>query len=168
MSLKTPSCSQRAKLTLIPFCRTKGSSSRMIWCYAGRMTGQRIVFSLLLQMADFFVRYITRRDGSPLMDALELWRQAALKGGPQVSSRPVSPMEDEDRRLRTTSMDTEDNLSNMEQQANGQADQTAKPTSSSWVRWWSRSRRADTIRPELRPASSEPPDVVRLDCGCYG
>lgn len=106
------------------------------------------------------------------MDALVLWREAALAKGPQMSSRPVSPVSDDDRRHRTRSIETEDALSSGDERPLVQRAATAdvqpqkKPSSSSWVRWWSRSHRdADTAsaRPELRPIVSEPPlsDAVR-------
>ena len=108
-------------------------------------------------------RYITRQDGSPLMDALVLWRQAALDqgGAPQASSRAASP---------TPYSDTDDNAlsgdeSRPERPALGRSStvgdegkaSTPKPSSSSWIRWWSR-RTADSTngRPELRPANSAP------------
>ena len=101
------------------------------------------------------------------MDALELWRQAALTKGPQASSRPVSPFPDDDARSQGTAVDTEDTLvSEDEHRVTNIQDSvpspTTKPTSSSWVRWWSRSRRADASRPELRAVNSEPPEVVCL------
>ncbi|KAF7792895.1 hypothetical protein EIP86_003996 [Pleurotus ostreatoroseus] len=109
--------------------------------------------------------YITREDNSPLMDALFMWREAALTKDLQMSSRPVSPMSDDDRRRRTRSMDTEDALSSGDEQlphpkrsvTTDPATPQKKPSSSSWVRWWSRSRRNEDALPEMRALHSEPP-----------
>lgn len=113
-------------------------------------------------------RYITRQDNSPLMEALVLWREAALeKGAPEASSRAVSP---------APYSDTEDvMLSGSESRPQRPALQRAsttedghpiapKPSSSSWIRWWSR-RTADSTgaRPDLRPMSSAPSNLVRPD-----
>ncbi|KAG2013272.1 hypothetical protein CC2G_010202 [Coprinopsis cinerea AmutBmut pab1-1] len=119
-------------------------------------------------------QYITRQDGSPLMDALVHWRQEALRRRETGSNlRPVSPtseddsaptspiqieVEDEDGRkdsepIRAQSEppeETEDHQ-NDEEQATGN-----KPTSLSWVQWWSRSRNNGTTRPAL-PASNSAP-----------
>ncbi|KAI0340913.1 LNS2-domain-containing protein [Trametopsis cervina] len=101
-------------------------------------------------------RYITRSDGSPLMEALQLWREAALTKDPQVSSRPVSPSLEDDRELGNTSGD--EALSGDEQSGAQAEASPVKPSSSSWGRWWSRSKRSDTIRPELKQTSSAPSD----------
>ncbi|KAI0092200.1 Lipin/Ned1/Smp2-domain-containing protein [Irpex rosettiformis] len=108
-------------------------------------------------------RYITRGDGSPLMEALALWREAALTQAPQVSSRPVSP-EPSDRRDRSRTSGDEA-LSGDEKPNEPTTTPPVKPSSSSWVRWWSRSRRSDTIRPSLRPAISAPSDPDGSDLG---
>ncbi len=117
-------------------------------------------------------RYIRREDHSPLMDALFMWREAALAKDPQVSSRPISPVSDDDRRQRVQSMDSEDAYSSGDERPihpkrAATADQVQpqkKPSSSSWVRWWSRSRlNDDSALPEMRPLRSEPTmsDAVR-------
>ena len=93
------------------------------------------------------------------MDAIVLWREAALAKGPQASSRPVSPVVEEDRQLATAALRSEEALSETSPLLPPQT--PVKPSSSSWVRWWSRSRQADTSRPELRTTSSAPPEVVR-------
>ncbi|KAH9943217.1 LNS2-domain-containing protein [Epithele typhae] len=105
-------------------------------------------------------QYIRRQDGSPLMDALVTWRESALRDKqPLISSRPGSPQPlsedesvksdgDEPRNRRAKPTPTGKMLNN--------ETVTRTPTSSSWVRWWSRSRRAEGTRPELSHASSEP------------
>ncbi|KAF9006636.1 Lipin/Ned1/Smp2-domain-containing protein [Cyathus striatus] len=105
-------------------------------------------------------RYISRNDGSPLMDSLIHWREAALqyRENAALPSRPVSPMSDDEERPPTPS-----SLSATEELKEDEATQSRKkPTSSSWVQWWSRSRRQDNEaknkgdRPELRGTASEP------------
>ncbi|TFK94213.1 LNS2-domain-containing protein [Polyporus arcularius HHB13444] len=115
-------------------------------------------------------KYIRRRDGSPLMEALVAWREAALQDQRSlVSSRPVSPQpfsedeyaksEDEadDRRLRRAVTE-----SSVASDASGKdSAATRTPTSSSWVRWWTRSRRAEgAVRPDLGHTNSEPSSVA--------
>jgi phosphatidate phosphatase LPIN len=94
--------------------------------------------------------YITRRDGSPLMDALSMWRDAALQdGGSEMSSprdslsRAPSPTlsDEEDARTEKDASEEEPQTSEVRRSGTEPAPQpTRKPTSSSWVRWWSRSR----------------------------
>lgn len=102
-------------------------------------------------------RYITRRDGSPLMDALILWRNGALRSKfAQVSSRPVSPGRSDDGDLsEPLPLDTPS------ERGSTPTDQssTRKPSSSSWARWWRR-RDTDNSRPDLRPVNSAPSGVV--------
>lgn len=107
-------------------------------------------------------RYITRNDGSPLMGALVRWRFSALKkrasGG---VLRPVSPppANDEfDDQLNTPQKSHERSKSDVtamtageqggaEQRVGGNKEgqvSAKKPTSSSWVAWWSRSRRIES------------------------
>ena len=106
------------------------------------------------------VRYITRHDGSPLMDALSLWRDGALRSKyAQVSSRPVSPGRSDDGDLsEPLPLDTpsESGSARIDQSPPNSA---RKPSSSSWVRWWRR-RETDNSRPELRPVNSAPSEVV--------
>lgn len=123
-------------------------------------------------------RYITRKDGSPLMDALVLWREAALHGKLARSpSRSPSPGYEYDRRSRLKGIEEESPYSDHEgrnsarssadmsgttisggDNADGQTT-TSRPSSSSWVRWWSRSRREE--RPDLRSMNTAPSSVVR-------
>ncbi|KAI0720361.1 Lipin/Ned1/Smp2-domain-containing protein [Cerioporus squamosus] len=115
-------------------------------------------------------KYILRQDGSPLMEALVTWREAALQDQRSlVSSRPVSPQplseeesarsdeEGDNRRLRRTVTE-----SSVASDASGKDNaSTRTPTSSSWVRWWSRSRRVEgTTRPDLGHTSSDPSSVA--------
>ncbi|KAJ8698808.1 lipin Ned1 [Pleurotus ostreatus] len=127
--------------------------------------------------------YITQDDGSPLKDALSLWRQAALQeSASRFPPRPISPVSDEEE-------DEEDSPPDFSEQtpplttsperkhhdrAKSEPPETGlappisrKPTSSSWVRWWSLSRTVTNDptptgpqggRPEIRESSSAPPE----------
>ncbi|KAL6305763.1 Lipin/Ned1/Smp2-domain-containing protein [Sparassis latifolia] len=117
--------------------------------------------------------YITRRDASPLMDALVIWRESARNGKlARFSSRSPSPGRSDERsrlkeieeeildrpQINRTSTDTSDNAAPATiTTVSGQAE---KASSSPWVRWWSRSRR-EASRPDLRPSNSAPPDMTR-------
>ena len=109
-------------------------------------------------------RYITRDDASPLMGALVLWRTTALQSHPtDLPSRGPSPApQSEDEPLSSSDERDEIKRSNSDP-----VDLLRKPTSSSWSRWWSRSRSNREVdasdkanRPELRETAS---DIVRLD-----
>ncbi|KAI0700568.1 Lipin/Ned1/Smp2-domain-containing protein [Cytidiella melzeri] len=130
---------EKGKVDFDAFLRNEEivKSERLVLCWAGD-------------------KYITRSDGSPLMDALVLWREAALTKDPQVSSRPVSPAMDDERQLGIA--DHEEALFEHEKSYNNAPVTPVKPSSSSWVRWWSTSRRSDTVRPHLRTTSSVPSD----------
>ena len=112
-------------------------------------------------------RYITRRDGSPLMDCLVQWRETAL-------AKPVN----------ARAIEEEEPLSSSDEREPETAQEIASPpkkTSSSWVRWWRSSRNTeaapkpvasspdlsvapahakegDRSRPTLVPSASAPPD----------
>ncbi|PCH40827.1 LNS2-domain-containing protein [Wolfiporia cocos MD-104 SS10] len=117
--------------------------------------------------------YITRVDGSPLMEALVLWREAALQGRLARSpSRSPSPGTDYIARLKGIEEEerhSDDERRHPDRAATDMSDSTvkasegpARPSSSSWVRWWSRSRRAETAqRPDLRPMNTAPSSVQR-------
>ncbi|KAF9814396.1 hypothetical protein IEO21_05130 [Rhodonia placenta] len=104
--------------------------------------------------------YITRKDGSPLMDALLLWRDAALRGklaSSPTPSRSPSP----GHSPRSSSDMSESTVVGRDSDTRS----TASPYSSSWVRWWGRSRRAETAqRPDLRPMNTAPSTMVRSVC----
>ena len=111
-------------------------------------------------------RYITRRDGSPLMDCLVKWREGAL--AKPVNARVIEeeePLSSSDEREPVTEQEVAS---------------PPKKSSSSWVRWWRSSRtteptrpnpvastpdlsttvvkNGETSRPNLVPSSSAPPD----------
>ncbi|PIL37372.1 hypothetical protein GSI_01065 [Ganoderma sinense ZZ0214-1] len=112
--------------------------------------------------------YIRRRDGSPLMDALVTWRMTALYDQRSLlSSRPTSPTslsEDEsvksegdepagERRNKHTMTDSRISVDGIGKEP------IRTPTSSSWVRWWSRKSRVEAVRPDLGHTNSEPPAI---------
>lgn len=97
--------------------------------------------------ADLLYRYITRSDGSPLMDALSAWREATLH---DKDTRSMSRSRSPSSRDETLG-------------AKPSSPPGARSTSSPWVRWWSRSRQevaeptTSATRPDLRETSSAPP-----------
>ncbi|KAI0660749.1 Lipin/Ned1/Smp2-domain-containing protein [Cubamyces menziesii] len=113
-------------------------------------------------------KYIRRQDGSPLMDALITWRESALRDKhSHLSSRPTSPQplsEDEAIKSEGDEPASEDRRPKRSVTATGTesaADSTGRaPTSSSWVRWWSRSRRTEAARPDLSHTNSEPSAAI--------
>lgn len=100
------------------------------------------------------------------MDALVLWWHSALEAKAQgLPSRPSSPSPSDLEGLKdddATSMDGSISASPPVKSTVQQP--SARPTSSSWVRWWRRdqSYRGDTAsnRPQLRESNSEPPSNV--------
>ncbi|KAG6861570.1 hypothetical protein C0995_014866 [Termitomyces sp. Mi166 len=108
-------------------------------------------------------QYITRSDGSPLMNALVVWRNTTLQQRAlQPPSRPTSPVSDEDNDIRLISPP----LTSDEQQPEDRhhhrskseppEEAQRKPTSSSWVRWWSRSSKK-SIAPNQEEPEKVPP-----------
>jgi phosphatidate phosphatase LPIN len=112
---------------------------------------------------DRHYRYITRSDGSPLMTALSTWREATLQDKDTRSlSRSLSP---------SSRSDTTDG--ELGPKPAIVKDTRTRASSTSWVRWWSRGRRATPVetpssgqitRSELKGTPSEPlrVNVVRL------
>lgn len=109
-----------------------------------------------------FARYITRQDESPLMNALVLWRDTALstRGARSSANRPSSPYSDEDE---MKSGGEDEPLSEGEAQKEDGKDlqqpgtaPAHRPTSSSWVRWWSRSG----SKKEPSEIQAKPPPLV--------
>ncbi|EIW76338.1 LNS2-domain-containing protein [Coniophora puteana RWD-64-598 SS2] len=91
-------------------------------------------------------QYITRDDGSPLMDALQVWVAAAPKGY-LTELPPSSPV---DEPLSEPESDSWKRATSEPPEMNG------KPTSSSWTRWWSRSRTTDVVPEPVRPEPVRP------------
>ncbi|KAG6910120.1 hypothetical protein DXG01_012879 [Tephrocybe rancida] len=91
-------------------------------------------------------QYITRGDGSPLMQALVVWRDATLRQkAQQPSSRPTSPVSDgeanDTRPVSPPSSSDEQPEERHHHRSKSEPPEKAqgKPTSTSWVKWWSRS-----------------------------
>ncbi|KAJ7682441.1 LNS2-domain-containing protein [Mycena polygramma] len=112
--------------------------------------------------------YITRSDGSPLMDALVLWRDALVRQTTDgIPLRPTSPASDEDdtKSAPDSPIEEEEPERRLERSKSEPPEPTptaaGKPTSSSWVQWWSRSKREGTPatkedRPPLPWSASAP------------
>ncbi|KAG2752474.1 LNS2-domain-containing protein [Suillus brevipes Sb2] len=111
-------------------------------------------------------QYITREDGSPLMDALRLWVENAPKEPSRAMSEPPLAMSEErdpgvDQR-EVSSTDEREPVSSGDEREMKRADSEPpeshrKPTSSSWVRWWNRSRDVtEADRPPLRVSNTSP------------
>ncbi|KAF5387989.1 hypothetical protein D9615_000643 [Tricholomella constricta] len=96
-------------------------------------------------------QYITRSDGSPLMRALVLWRDAALQQKAQEQpSRPTSPLSDEETdHARPITPPSSDEQPEERQHHRSKSEPPEKPqrkpTSSSWTQWWSRSSHTHTV-----------------------
>lgn len=106
------------------------------------------------------------------MNALVTWRETALHDQRSLlSSRPTSPTplsEDEsvksegdepadERRAKHKIVDSHFSVDDLGKEP------IRTPTSSSWVRWWSRRSRAEAARPDLGHTNSEP-SVVSSVC----
>lgn len=118
-------------------------------------------------------QYITREDGSPLMDALRLWVENAPREPSRAISEPPSFMRDQpesqmDEREEepVISADEQERGLTGDERSGKRADSEPpeshrKPTSSSWVRWWSRSRDiTEAERPPLRVSNTVPLESV--------
>ncbi|KAG1805686.1 Lipin/Ned1/Smp2-domain-containing protein [Suillus subaureus] len=111
-------------------------------------------------------QYITREDGSPLMDALRLWVENAPKEPSRAMSEPplaITEERDPDvDQMEVRSADEREPVSSGDEQEMKRADSEPpdlhrKPTSSSWVRWWNRSRDiTEADRPPLRVSNTSP------------
>ncbi|KAJ3836453.1 nuclear elongation and deformation protein 1 [Lentinula raphanica] len=133
-------------------------------------------------------QFISQKDGSPLMDALILWRDSYIRRkGKRISMRPLSPTsvlsdEEQEEIIRSTSPVSDTETRKLERSKSEPPESikeltTVKPpppTSSSWVQWWRRSRKSTNVssttiaenvsekltRPELKEASTAPNGVI--------
>jgi phosphatidate phosphatase LPIN len=126
-------------------------------------------------------QYITREDGSPLMGALRLWVENAPREPSRAISEPPSFMREQpelrmdDREEEPViSADEQEPVSSGEERGAKRAESVPpephrKPTSSSWVRWWSRSRDiTEADRPVLRVSNTIPLESVSFcEYGTY-
>lgn len=103
-------------------------------------------------------QYVTREDESPLMNALKIWRQSSATDG-LVDDAPTPPSPpQEESSLASPAGDTG-------QPKRSDSEPPVPPsrqlTSSSWVRWWSKSRDIPiSEQPPLREAATIPFDTV--------
>lgn len=86
--------------------------------------------------------YITRQDGSPLMECLVKWREAAL-------AKPANARALEEEEEPLSSSDEQEPEPGLELA-------TPKKTSSSWVRWWRSSRTEPEPQPKPKAADMTP------------
>ncbi|KAK0206929.1 nuclear elongation and deformation protein 1 [Desarmillaria ectypa] len=94
-------------------------------------------------------QYIRYGDGSPLVQALRLWRNEYLRQRDigMTPTRPSSPLSDDDEAVKSRISDSS-GVSETTPTGNRKP-----PTSSSWVQWWSRSRRGT---PSSTPSNGKP------------
>ncbi|PFH51330.1 hypothetical protein AMATHDRAFT_59413 [Amanita thiersii Skay4041] len=132
-------------------------------------------------------QYITQNDGSPLMDALKQWRVIAVQHRqhmssslPTVASGATLYPKEEARlaHVRSKSEPPEDTHTNVPESSPKVQERVdgshVKPSTLSWVQWWSRSRRGGAAaigkdkkgpekdRPGLRETVSAPPAPVPI------
>ncbi|KAH7907501.1 LNS2-domain-containing protein [Hygrophoropsis aurantiaca] len=102
-------------------------------------------------------QYVVRSDCSPLMDALQLWCAAAPRDHLESLPAPIAP---EDEPVPTMTLAEEAEA--FKRAESEPPESSRKPTSTSWVRWWSRSRGIEesesSTRPALRPSATVPLD----------
>lgn len=97
-------------------------------------------------------QYITREDRSPLMDALNMWRASSPPEGLIDDSPSPSPSQ-----VQSPSSSDEEELRRSEFRPPAPLPGRSATMSSSWVRWWSRSKDIpEAERPVLREATTIP------------
>lgn len=129
--------------------------------YARMMGNENLVQDERLVMRWTDRQYITREERSPLMDSLQQWvsatkedRLAALPSPPSSPSLSASPTEEEP----ISSPDVRGEPKRAESEPR---EVLTRKSTSSWVRWWSRSRDIlDSERPVLRETAAVPLDQV--------
>lgn len=114
-------------------------------------------------------QYVTRQDGSPLLDALVSWRENTLKT--MDTKEGGEEEESEKRHARSKSAPPTQEQINRADSEEIENRTESKQGTLSWVQWWSRNRRqqANTAnavggRPMLRGAVTAPPSdkIVRF------
>ncbi|KAJ3806868.1 nuclear elongation and deformation protein 1 [Lentinula aff. lateritia] len=106
-------------------------------------------------------QFISQRDGSPLMDALAIWRDSyILRKGKRVSMRPVSPIsaldEDQEGNVKISPITDPEGKKLVLERSKSEPPEEMKgpslggvksppPTSSSWAQWWRRSRKSTNV-----------------------
>ncbi|KAJ4496837.1 Lipin/Ned1/Smp2-domain-containing protein [Lentinula lateritia] len=134
-------------------------------------------------------QFISQRDGSPLMDALAIWRDSyILRKGKRVSMRPISPTsaldEDQEGSAQISPVTDPEGKKLVLERSKSEPPEEMKgpslggvksppPTSSSWAQWWRRSRKSTNVpsatnsegssdkiaRPEMKEAFTAPSGV---------
>ncbi|KZT24587.1 LNS2-domain-containing protein [Neolentinus lepideus HHB14362 ss-1] len=87
-------------------------------------------------------KYITREDGSPLMDALVVWRESAI----QDKSGSTTPTNARNSHI----------MPSLDARAATLGDESHQQRSSSWISWWSRSRTNSSIKQEVPGKAGRP------------
>ncbi|KAJ3868978.1 nuclear elongation and deformation protein 1 [Lentinula novae-zelandiae] len=106
-------------------------------------------------------QFISQRDGSPLMDALAIWRDSyLLRKGKRVSMRPISPTsaldEDQEGSAQISPVTDPEGKKLVLERSKSEPPEEMKgpslggvksppPTSSSWAQWWRRSRKSTNV-----------------------
>lgn len=130
--------------------------------YAQFMADENLVRDERLVMRWTGKQYITRGEQSPLMDSLQQWASAAreyhLAALPSPPSS-LSPFPSQTEQELVSSPGENEEPKRAESEPREVP--TRQSTSSSWVRWWSRSRDIpDSERPVLRETATIPLDQV--------
>ncbi|KAG9317850.1 Lipin/Ned1/Smp2-domain-containing protein [Chiua virens] len=127
--------------------------------YSRLMEDEHLVWDDRLVMRWTGNRYITRAERSPLMDSLQHWtskaREDRLAALPTPPASPSPPFSGREQELGSPSEDE----GHTRAESEPPAVPPRKSTSSSWVRWWSRSREiSESERPILREDVTMPLD----------
>lgn len=94
--------------------------------------------------------YITRTDGSPLMDALLSWREIALRERvDRLPLRPTSPVSEDEESDSVPPTPPREMGEHHPSASETPKPPARKPTSLFWVQWWSRNKRASRGTREL-------------------
>jgi len=98
-------------------------------------------------MSFYMCRYIRRRDGSPIMEALALWRHETLRKRTDKSASPLT-LEESNESSRRLSKEGNSGKNDATMTSNQPVNMPEPPvqepsslSSSSWVQWWRSSRK---------------------------
>ncbi|KAH0840282.1 Lipin/Ned1/Smp2-domain-containing protein [Lanmaoa asiatica] len=128
--------------------------------YEQLMADENLVRDERLVMRWTGKQYITREEQSPFMDDLHLWISTAREDRPaSLPSPPSSPSPPPLRTEQELLPSSDEHEEPKREDSEPPRLSARKSTSSSWVRWWSRSRDIpDSERPVLREAVTMPLD----------
>lgn len=132
--------------------------------YVRLMADENLVRDERLVMRWTDKRYITREECSPLMDALRLWVTAAREDRIAVlPSSPLSPTLPPSRTEQQPLSSSDEREGPKRAGSEPTQVPSRKSVSSSWARWWNRSREIpESERPVLRDAAAVPLDQVAI------